>query len=190
MKKRVVQMIKEVSKVIDTIPKITHIGNPVLRQKCKTVSAKEGFNFAKQLIKILDEYKKMTGVGAGLAAPQIGIAAQVFVTTGKNGYETYINPKIVNYSKKTNFYRESCLSSRMVWGDIERSESIEMKWTNEKGEGKQEKFLGFKARLLQHEYDHLQGICCVDKTIPGTLEYGGDVKLEKIREYSLHTSGV
>lgn len=174
-------MIAEVSKVTKKIPEITHIGNPLLRQKCKRVSLKEGLLFREKLINILTKYKKITGVGGGLAAPQIGLAVQVFVTAGKDGYETYINPKIIKFSKETNFYRESCLSSRMVWGDVERPKSIEIQWTNEKGEDKQEKITGFKARLLQHEYDHLQGICCVDKAIPGTLEYSGDVKQEKIR---------
>ena len=69
----------------------------------------------------------------------------------------------------------------MFWGDVQRPESIMLSWTDEKGENHSAEFTGFKARLLQHEYDHLQGVCCVDKAIPGTLEYSGEVKDEKIR---------
>jgi peptide deformylase len=181
MKQRVINMIKEVSTGIEKIPELTHLGNPILRKMSEDVSIKEGVKVANALIIVLDKYRKVTGIGAGLAAPQIGLLKNVFVTMGKNGYEAYINPKIVKYSKESNFYRESCLSSRMMWGDVERPESITMKWIDMGGKEKEEKFDSFKARLLQHEYDHLFGICCLDKVISGTVEYSGNVKDEKIR---------
>lgn len=175
-------MLSEVSKVIKEIPELTHIGNPVLRQRCEDVSLAQGKEIAQKLIKALDMYRSLTGIGAGLAAPQIGLAKKVFVTTGQSGYEIYINPEITEYSKKTCFYRESCLSSRMMWGDVERSESIEMKWLDADGKEHQENRSDFKARLLQHEYDHILGICSLDRAVPGTIEYSGDVKGEKMRE--------
>lgn len=172
----------EVSKAIEKIPELTHIGNRVLRQKCTNVSLEEGKNIAHRLAKVLDMYRSLTGIGAGLAAPQIGLSKRVFITIGENGYDIYINPEVSKSSKKTNFYRESCLSSRMMWGDVERPESIEMKWLNVDGQEHKENFSAFKARLLQHEYDHLLGICCLDIAVPGTIEYSGNVKGEKIRE--------
>lgn len=178
-------MIDEVNKVIENIPELTYLGNPILRQETKIVSKEDGIKISHQLIAILDNYKKLSGVGAGLAAPQIGLAKKVFVTTGKDDYEAYINPKIVNLSKKTNYYRESCLSSRVMWGDVERPDSIEMEWIDIKGKNKKEKFTGFKARLLQHEYDHLLGIMCLDKAISGTVEYSGNVKEEKLRDQAI-----
>jgi len=181
MKQRVLKMISEVSEAIKETPKLTHLGNPTLRQKSKTVSKKEGVRLARQLIKVLKKYKEFSGIGAGLAAPQIGLSKKVFITTGKNEYEAYVNPKIVSSSKKSNYYRESCLSSRMMWGDVKRPESIEMKWIDIEGKKRRTKFTGFKARLLQHEYDHLLGIVCLDRAIPGTVEYSGNVKEEKIR---------
>jgi peptide deformylase len=187
MKQRVLDMISEVSEAIDKVPQLTHIGNPILRQKCESVSVKEGVEIAKDLVSALEKYRKLSGgIGAGIAAPQIGLSKAIFVTTGKNGYEIYINPKIIKYSKETNFYRESCLSSRMVWNDVERPENIEMVWTDSDGEKHQEKFSSFKARLLQHEYDHLLGIVCLDKAIPGTVEYSGNVKEERFRYKSIN----
>lgn len=181
MKQRVLNTMAEVSKGIENIPELTHLGNPMLRQVCKAVSTNEGLKIANKLIMVLSKYKKLTGVGAGLAAPQIGFLKKVFVTTGKNGYEAYINPEIIYHSKEINFYRESCLSSRMMWGDTQRPESIKMKWVDIDGVEKEENFSSFKARLLQHEYDHLLGICSLDKAITGTVEYSGDVKKEVIR---------
>lgn len=181
MKQRIQEMWSEVSKVLNKIPSITHVGNPVLRTTCSPVDLIEGKRIAQLLIETLDTYRKLTHIGAGLAAPQIGISAMVFVTATPDGFETYINPELTSSSQKTNLYRESCLSSRMFWGDVERPETIEMSWTDIQGAKHTETFSDFKARLLQHEYDHLLGICCIDKAVPGTLEYCGDVKKEKLR---------
>jgi peptide deformylase len=184
MKLRVKQMIDEVSRIINEVPEITHLGNPVLREVCAEVSQEEGVTTANKLIKVLDHYRSLTGVGAGLAAPQVGIAEQVFVTyDGRTKESTvYINPKITKTSVESNYYRESCLSSRMFWSDTERPITITLTWTDLAGQKHEEEFTSFKARLLQHEYDHLLGIPCLDKAIPGTIEYSGDVKLEKLRD--------
>ncbi len=178
-------MIDEVSEGLKEVPELAHLGDSVLRKKAKAVSFQDGSEVAKKLVKVLGKYHKFSGVGAGLAAPQIGISKKVFVTNGKDGYEVYINPMVINYSDKTNFYRESCLSSRMFWGDVQRPETLEMKWVDGKGKERQETFAGFKARLIQHEYDHLLGIPYLDKAISGTIEYSGNVKEEKLREKSI-----
>ncbi len=57
MKQRVLKMIDEVSRVVENIPELTHLGNPILRQETKTVSKEEGIKIAHQLIAILDKYK-------------------------------------------------------------------------------------------------------------------------------------
>ncbi|MFS8159373.1 MAG: peptide deformylase [Candidatus Roizmanbacteria bacterium] len=183
MKKRVLDIITEVSDALHVVPELTHVGNPVLRTACTAATVAEGVKIAQSLLKVLEKYRKMAhGIGAGLAAPQIGISKKVFVTIGKDGSEVYINPEILSYSKEKNLYRESCLSSRMMWGDVKRSESIEMKWIDRDSKERQEKFSDFPARLLQHEYDHLLGEVCLDKAVSGTIEYSGDVKEEKLRE--------
>lgn len=179
-------MIGEVSGAIKETSELTHLGNSVLRQKSRAVSKEEGTSIAGRLIKILNKYRAFSGIGAGLAAPQIGLLKRVFVTVGKDEHEVYINPKMINSSVRNNYYRESCLSSRMMWGDVKRSESIEMEWVDMKGKKRQAKFTGFKARLLQHEYDHLFGVVCLDKAIPGTIEYSGNVKEEKLRNKQIN----
>jgi len=183
MKTRVIAMIKEVTEVIENIPELTHLGNQILRTKCKEVSFENGFKTAEKLTETLKSYRKLTGIGAGLAAPQIGLLHRVFVTYDKKTdlYEAFINPKLLEKSRTNNFYRESCLSSRMLWGDVSRPNSITLSWTNINGKPVKETFSSYKARLVQHEYDHLQGIPCLDKAEVGTIEYCGDVKKEQIR---------
>lgn len=177
-------MIDEVSIAVEKVPELTHLGNPILRIRCAPVSFGEGLTTAQKLIAILDKYRKLTGVGAGLAAPQIGISQNVFVIyDGKSKrYEAFINPTLIQSSKENNYYRESCLSSRMMWGDVKRPVSFTLAWTNIDGKKNEEKFTTFKARLLQHEYDHLLGVPCLDKAIVGTIEYCGDVVKEEIRK--------
>ena len=185
MKSKVTTMIDEVSAVVAQIPEITHLGDPVLRTKCSPVTLEEGQATGQKLTEILRKYRALTGIGVGLAAPQIGIPDQVFVTYDKAGdtYHTFINPRLVGHSDETNYFRESCLSSRMMWADVERPVSITLSWTDMEGKNHQEEFTGSNARLLQHEYDHLLGIPCLDRAIVGTIEYSGDVKQEVIRNH-------
>lgn len=182
MNTRVSSVVAEVIRGLETCPELSHLGDPVLRLPAAQVEFHEGVRIAEKLIKVLDRYRTFSGVGAGLAAPQIGISKSVFVTTGKSGFEIYINPRLISSSSQVNYYRESCLSSRAMWSDIERPESVEISWTDGSGADHQEKFGGFRARLIQHEYDHLLGIPCLDRSLPGTIAYSGSVKEEKLRD--------
>lgn len=176
------KVLKEVELVLDGVPELVHLGDPVLRLKTQGVSPSEGLAISKQLLSVLAHYNQLTRAGIGLAAPQIGLRKSVFVLTVKSGRYIFINPMITASSPETNFLRESCLSSRLVWSDIERSSSISLEWTNEKGTTQKKDFSGFMARLIQHEYDHLQGIMGIDCAIPGSIEYCGDLTQEKLRE--------
>ena len=183
MNQRVKKIIEEVELANSRVVDLIHVGDPVLRQKTQEVSVTEGKEIGKKLASVLSLYERLTGVGGGLAAPQIGIAKSVFVINDRKNktFTTYINPKIVKRGQTTNLYRESCLSSRAFWGDVERPDSITLEWTDEDGLFHTQEFTTFMARILQHEYDHLEGILCVDKALPGTLEYSGEVKDEKLR---------
>lgn len=169
--------------IIEQIPELTYIGDPVLRAKTSDVSLKEGIAVGKKLIDTLLTYRKLTGLGVGLAAPQIGIAANVFVTHRNDISKIYINPTISAYSDEQNIYKENCLSSSHVWCDVRRSKTITITYTSENGEEVTEECTDSLARLIQHEYDHLQGIVNVDKATVGTIEYRfGDPKEQRIRE--------
>ncbi len=97
--------------------------------------------------------------------------------------QTYINPKIVYKSEETNLYRELCLSSGIMWGDVKRPTEIELEWTDENGTPHKQKFSGLMARLLQHEEAHLRGVINLDEALPGSIEIVATNPLEeKLRD--------
>ena len=113
--------------------------------------------------------------GVGIAAPQIGIARNLFlfVRTDKPDWpvEVAINPRIISHSEETIcFERDGCLSIPDQSGSSIRYPWIEVEYTNEQGESVRERLEGysrldnnFVAVIFQHEYDHLQGVLFTDK---------------------------
>lgn len=148
-----------------------YAGDPVLRQAASAVSLEEGIELGTRLGEVLMRYRKAVGYGRGFAAPQIGESKEVFVTFVDNQLQTFINPKIVDRSKETTFYRELCLSSGIMAADTERPEWIVMEWIDAKGEKKSEKIEGFLARLYQHEEAHLRGKLNLDEATEGGIEF-------------------
>ena len=172
--------------VYDLFPEFRYIGDPILRTPTEDATLEEGREIGKKLGEVLVAYRKKVGYGRGLAAPQIGIGKRVLTTFVDDAVYTYINPRITERSSETNFYRELCLSSGIMWGDIKRSESITMTWTDIEGNEHEEKFEGFMARLLQHEEAHLDGEVSLDIAIPGTIEIiSSDPLEEKLRSERL-----
>lgn len=183
LNQKLIDLNKSSNTIVEQIPELTYIGDQILRTKAADVSVEEGLDVGKKLIDILIKYRQLTDLGVGLAAPQIGSSANVFITHKDSISKIYINSKIINSSEVQNTYKENCLSSSHVWCDVKRSKSITISYTNENGESVTEEHDGFWARLIQHEYDHLQGIVNVDKAVIGTIEYRfGNPKEEKIRE--------
>ena len=164
-------------------PEIVYDGHEVLRKKTEDVTLEQGIVIGNFLIKVLKKYREVTGIGRGLAAPQIGENKSVFITFVDDKFEIYINPRIVDKSENKNLYKEGCLSCAPMWGDVKRSRSIIMEYTDEYGNFNIKKYDGFMARLLQHEYDHLEGILNIDIAEPGTVEVmNSDPFLEKLRD--------
>ena len=151
---------------------LCYLGEPVLRKKCKEV--KEITPFVKKVIDELLETVKAQN-GAGLAAPQIGYDLRIFVNAfGKemdpDGFpsaleepEVYINPVITRFSEKKFVKPEGCLSIPGVTVDISRSYDIDIEYTNEEGGKVTSKGEHtWRAKCLQHELDHLNGILFID----------------------------
>lgn len=118
--------------------------------------------------------------GAGLAAPQIGVAKRIcvvrkFIETpdlkpgspDKLITKEYIlvNPKIISASKETDIHYEGCLSIPDVYGQVERSKKIKVKALDENGQPIRISASGFFARIIQHEIDHLDGILFTTKLV-------------------------
>src|SRR3989344_4131328 len=159
------------AKVLDRLPEIRYVGDPILRTPTEIATIKEASDIAKKLHNTLREYQKITRTGRGLAAPQIGIARSVFITYVNNKLCVYINPNIVRILRETNLYRELCLSSGLMSADVRRPERVAMEWYNVSGQRHEKVFTSFEARLVQHEYDHLLGIPNLDKAEHGSIEF-------------------
>lgn len=164
-------------------PEVKYAGDPILRQPAVEVSVEEGIELGERLGEILMRYRKTVGYGRGFAAPQIGESKAVFVTFVNDKLETFINPKMVEWSDKTNFYKELCLSSGVMSADVERSERIAMEWTDVEGQKHEERFDGFLARLYQHEEAHLRGILNLDQASDGGIAFATfDPLKEQLRQ--------
>ena len=99
--------------------------------------------------------------GVGLSANQIGIWERAFVMISDMDSQetiTCFNPKIIKESKKKIVMEEGCLSYPDLFLDIERPESVIVKYEDEGKEVHKIKLKGFIARIFQHEYDHMEGI--------------------------------
>lgn len=163
------KFLENTQKVGSEIPELCFIGNPVLRKATAYSSFEKAFEVCKKLEDSLLRIRKITGVGRGLAAPQIGSSERCFVTFVNEAFQYFINPKIIHISSSTNWYRENCLSCGPLWCNVERSETIRMSYVDSAGIEHEKEFTDFWARLLQHEYDHLNGIVNLDKAEAGEI---------------------
>ncbi len=171
--------------VLEEVPEICYAGHPVLREVAAPVTVEEGNVIAARLETVLLKYRKITGLGRGLAAPQIGENKAVFITYVDDKVEVCMNPKIVERSPDTNFYRELCISAGILAADVERPTWIVLEWADAEGKQRREKFEGFKARLYQHEEAHLRGHLNLDDAVPGGIQFVTfDPREEKLRETS------
>lgn len=106
--------------------------------------------------------------GVGLAAIQIGIPLRIFIIEAHLEQENFhlrgafINPKVIREFGENVKHPEGCLSIPGLTGLVERPESIEIEWFDENWELQKGIFKGYGARVLQHEYDHLDGHLYVD----------------------------
>jgi peptide deformylase len=165
----------------------TQIGNPIIRRKSKIVKNIKS-KIVQKTIKDLVDSMRHHGL-IGMAAPQIGKNLRIFVTeirqtpTRKpkdlDPVRVFINPKIKNLSKKKISGYEGCGSvgqPAALFGEVLRSESLEVSATSEKGDNFKLKTKGLLARVIQHEYDHLEGLVFLDhisnpKTLISRSEY-------------------
>lgn len=124
----------------------------------------EGLRVAEQLLDAA--VKPPWGNCMGFAAPQLGIDARVFVAViewqykaPREAFAVYINPVIIWRSKVKKTYYEGCYSlGQHEEYELKRSNSIKMAWCTKNGEGASKRFYGTAAQIIQHEYDHLEGL--------------------------------
>ncbi|MDR3247690.1 MAG: peptide deformylase [Treponema sp.] len=140
---------------------ILTLGNELLHQKAKPVKdINENIkDIAEEMIEALH-----VGNGVGLAGPQIGLMQRIFVVHVEGDVpRVFINPSITATSQETVKYEEGCLSIPGVWADVIRPKSLQIQAWNEKGRPFTMDVDGILARVILHEYDHLDGVLFIDR---------------------------
>ena len=156
---------------------IVGYGDPVLRKVATDVT--DDYPNLKDVI--ADMYETMyNAFGVGLAAPQIGLPIRIYVIDTKpfgdddelskeaqdllkNFRRTFINAKMLKEEGEEWGFNEGCLSIPEIREDVFRNESITIQYCDEDFKMKTETFNGLIARVIQHEYDHIEGILFTDK---------------------------
>ncbi len=138
---------------------VVQTGDPVLRQKCTEVKS-----FNEKLWKLLDDMKETVRAenGAGLAAPQIGLSERVVVIDVEEGFFEMVNPVIL-FSKGEQTGPEGCLSVKGKQGTVTRPDKVKAEYRDRYGKKHKLTAVGFFARAVCHELDHLDGVLYTDK---------------------------
>jgi len=145
------------------------LGDPGLREVAKRVaepSSREIRTLADDLADTLAYWRKTTGYGRGIAAPQIGSNARViFLRLPGEDPWAIVNPEITSRSKEKILVWDACLSFLSIFMRVERHREIIVRYQDLQGAEKEirageERNL---SELLQHEIDHLDGILCIDR---------------------------
>lgn len=144
---------------------IVLLGNPNLRKKSDKVT-----DFTKDLKPILENLKdsltkiqEATGMGRGIAAPQLGYLKKVVYIQMPERSFYLVNPEILWRSYETFDVWDSCFSMKgAFFVKIQRNKKIRVRYQDENGKVHIEEFSDSLSELLQHETDHLEGIVCTD----------------------------
>jgi peptide deformylase len=164
---------------------IVGYGDPVLRKVCDDITS-EHLNLQEIIANMYDTMYNAYGVG--LAAPQVGLPIRLFVIDTepfsdsedltkeeqeqlKGFKQTFINAKMLKEEGEEWGFNEGCLSIPDVREDVYRNETITIEYFDENFNKKTEVYDGLIARVIQHEYDHIEGILFTDKisTLKRTL---------------------
>jgi len=150
-------------------------GDPVLRK----VAADIDKNYPELEKLIADMFDTMENArGVGLAAPQVGRSIRLFIVDGspftedgeypelKDLKKIFINAKILEENGDEWSFSEGCLSIPKIREDVYRKPTIALKYLDEKFIEHQEVFTGVAARIIQHEYDHIEGKLFIDHLKP------------------------
>lgn len=148
-------------------------GQPVLKQVGKDIEPDHP-NLQELIENMWETMYNASGVG--LAAPQVGLSIRLFVIDtiqimdkGKEAEgikRVFINAHKVEESGEPWAYEEGCLSIPEVRGDVDRPPTLRLRWVDESFQPYEETFTGVNARVIQHEYDHIDGVLFVEHLKP------------------------
>jgi peptide deformylase len=168
------------------------LGQPVLKKKATNITAEYP-----ELNTLIDNmWETMyAALGVGLAAPQIGLSIRLFTVDSiqimEEGRESegikkvFINAQVIEESGESWSYEEGCLSIPEIRGDVERPTKVRIQYVDENFNPHDEIYEGINARVIQHEYDHIEGILFIERLKPLKKKLIqrklNDIKLGKIK---------
>ncbi len=149
---------------------VTAYGHPTLRKVAEEID--KDYPDLDQFVSNMFE-TMYSSDGIGLAAPQVNRSIRLFIIDGtpyadkmpemQDFKKIFINPYILENSGEKVTMDEGCLSIPNIREDVERPSEVVIEYYDQDWELKEEKYTGFAARVIQHEYDHLEGIMFTDK---------------------------
>ncbi|WP_320111754.1 peptide deformylase [Draconibacterium orientale] len=152
---------------------VTVYGDPLLRKKAQTIE--KDHPKLDEIIENMWETMYYSD-GVGLAAPQVGLSIRLFVIDASSGADedpelegfkkVFINPQIIETKGDEWTMNEGCLSLPEIREDVDRPDEVTIKYLDENFVEHTETYKGFAGRVIQHEYDHLEGILFVDYLSP------------------------
>ena len=154
--------------------KLVPENHPALHAIAEEISSEEFSDgtvakILKDMRKALHTYKVDGFTAVAIAAPQIGISKRIFIIEDQSKDRdalpamVAINPVIVKFSKKTHEVGEGCLSIPEYYGIVRRSTNVTIRATDEHGKVFERGAGSLLAQIIQHEYDHLDGILFTDR---------------------------
>ncbi|MFO7873555.1 MAG: peptide deformylase [Bacteroidales bacterium] len=148
-------------------------GDPVLKKRALPIS-KDHFGLQELIDNMWETMYKAKGVG--LAAPQVGESLRLFIIDAspyadeapelENFKKVFINAEILEETGKAWYFNEGCLSFPDLREDIQRQPTIKIRYQDEAFNDYEETYTGLSARIIQHEYDHTNGVLMVDRMSP------------------------
>lgn len=154
-------------------------GHPVLRKKAADITP--DYPDLKEFI--ANMYETMENArGVGLAAPQVGKSIRLFLVDAsafaedpenesekeelKKFKHVFINPQIIEEEGEEWAFAEGCLSIPDIHENVNRQPNVTMTWLDENFKEHKATFSGIRARIIQHEYDHIEGVLFIDHINP------------------------
>lgn len=146
---------------------ILKLGNPLLYQKCEPVLKSELHligEWVSHLSSAMSQIRKKYKFGRGIAAPQLGIMKRlIYIDLGEP--RIIINPILSDLSIEMFELWDDCMSFPNLFVKVKRHQSLTISYRNENWEQQEWEVSGSESELVQHEYDHLEGILCTMRAI-------------------------
>lgn len=151
---------------------IVAYGDPVLRKVAQDITDENMPNLPELASNMFQTMHNANGIG--LAGPQIGLSLRIFVVDGsqvedkelETFKQVFVNPTMLEEFDEPWPYEEGCLSIPNVRENVKRKAKIRIHYFDEQGQEFEKEFHGMRARVIQHEYDHIEGVLFTDYLSP------------------------